>query len=619
MNLFKQGCGGRGTRTPTGGSPAVFKTAAIPLCDSSDIALDRLLRKAKLGHFSHFCNTYLPHFSDSIMLLRSLCIFMLVFLIGTNCVLAQKKQSSKVPKAIFVLSFDQMRGDFTERFSHNWGSKGFNRIMKEGSSSPLCYFNHISNMTCPGHAIILTGTYPSLNGIVSNDFFDTKLWCTCYCTEDKKHPVNGNSNIGRSPDLLKQSTLGDLLQKQQPKSKGLSFAIKDRAAILMAGKSKANAVLWFDWKSRVFATSSYYTQPTWIDDLNKSVPYSAYAGKKWNAILADSETAVDSMDVEGNFPGGDFMFPHDLGFPGQEQYTEALMTSPYSISYLFDAVKFAINRESIGKDEFPDIISIGISTTDLAGHLFGPDSREIQELYVHADSILGTFIDHLDAKIGRNNYVMVITSDHGVAPIPEYITKFGKLPVDAGRIQEKTLMETLEKELGKRCGQKENMTWIKYIEPPSIFLNDTTVLSSGFEMSMIADTLCAVLSTIDGIAQAAPTASIQQGRILPGWSKELLEMYRNDIHPDRTGEVMFMVKPYWLIGSKPASHGTGYDYDTHVPLMFLGGGIPAGQIQGKTDPADIMPTLASILNIKVQHRHGKRLELIKAPLKNKKK
>ena len=163
------------------------------------------------------------------------------------------------------------------------------------------------------------------------------------------------------------------------------------------------------------------------------------------------------------------------------------------------------------------------------------------------------------------------------------------------------------------------MTWIKYIEPPSIFLNDTTVLSSGYEMSMIADTLCAVLSTIDGIAQAAPTAIIQQGRILPGWSKELLEMYMNDIHPDRTGEVMFMVKPYWLIGSKPASHGTGYDYDTHVPLMFFGGGIRAGQIQGKTDPADIMPTLASILNIQVQHRHGKKLELIKQSGNNKKK
>lgn len=618
MNPFEQGCGGRGTRTPTGGSPAVFKTAAIPLCDSSDTANALAFRKAKLGHFSHFCNTYFPHFEVSNMLLRSFFIFLLAF-VSTNCVLAQKKKTPKAPKAIFVLSFDQMRGDFVERFSRNWGAKGFNRIIKEGSVSPLCYYNHISNMTCPGHAVILTGSYPSVTGIVSNDFFDSKLGCTCYCTEDKKHPVNGNTKIGRSPDLLKQSTLGDLVQKQQPKSKGLSFAIKDRAAILMAGKSKTNSVLWFDWKTRAFTTSSYYNQPSWIDELNKSVPYSAYAGKKWNTILADSETSPDSIDVEGNFPGGDFMFPHELGFPGQEHYTEALMTSPFSLSFLFDAVTFALNRESIGKDDHPDIVSIGISTTDLTGHIFGPDSREIQELYVHADSVLGTFIDHLDAKIGRNNYIMVITSDHGVAPIPEYITKFGKVPVDAGRIQEKTLVETLEKELGKRCGQKGNTTWIKYIEPPSIFLNDTTVLSSGYEMSMIADTLCSVLSNLDGIAQAVPTAYIQQGRIPPGWTKELLEMYRNDIHPDRTGEVMFMVKPYWLFGSKPANHGTGYDYDTHVPLMFFGGGIRGGQIQGKTDPADIMPTLASILNVQVQDRHGKNLELIKTSIKNKKK
>ncbi|MEY5131001.1 MAG: hypothetical protein RL734_1068 [Bacteroidota bacterium] len=533
---------------------------------------------------------------------------------------AQSKSNPKLPKAVIVISYDQMRGDYPENFSRFWGNKGFNRIMKEGAYSPLCHFNHVSNMTCPGHAVLLTGSYPSLTGIVSNDFFDSPSGCICYCTEDKKHPVKGNPSIGRSPELLKQLTLGDVLQKKHPKSKGLAIALKDRSAILMAGRNPQNTVLWFDWKTQNFTTSTYYTQPSWLEDLNRTLPYTAYAGKVWRTIIPDSISYEDSVTVEGNFPGGNFTFPHEIGVPGQQHYTEAMLTSPFGISYLFESAKFAIKNNEIGNDEITDIVSIGVSTTDFLGHTFGPDSREIQELYIHADSILGDFLDHLDQTIGKQNYLVVIASDHGVSPIPEYITRFGKVPVDAGRINEITLKETLEKEIGKKCGQKENATWIKYIEPPSIFLNDTTVLSSGYETNMIVDTLCTVLSKIDGIAHAVPTSMIQQGLIPPGWTKELLEMYRNDIHPDRTGEIMFMVKPYWLFGSKPASHGTPYDYDTHVPLMFFGGGIPPTQIQGKTDPADIVPTLAHILQVNIQHRHGKNLELIKLePTKTKSK
>ena len=212
--------------------------------------------------------------------------------------------------------------------------------------------------------------------------------------------------------------------------------------------------------------------------------------------------------------------------------------------------------------------------------------------------------------MGRDNYIMVITSDHGVAPIPEFITKFGKVPVDAGRIQEKTFLQEVETEMKKRINLNKEGSWIKHFEPPTLFINDELVESSGIEKDKIIDTMCAVLQSINGIAHAVPTSKIQQGIIPPGWDKELLEMFRNDIHPERTGEVMLMVKPYWLFGPKPANHGTAYDYDRHVPLMFLGGGIQAAQIIGKTDPADIMPTLASILNINAKDRHGKKLDLV---------
>jgi len=536
-----------------------------------------------------------------------------------HSIFAQSKGKSTVPKAIFVISYDQMRGDFPEKFSRFWGKRGFNRIMKEGAYSPLCHFNHVSNMTCPGHAVLLTGSYPSMTGIVSNDFFDSPSGCICYCTEDKKHPVKGNPSIGRSPDLLKQLTLGDVLQKKHPKSKGLAIALKDRSAILMAGRNPKNNVIWFDWKSQNFTTSSYYSQPQWLDELNTTVPHTAHAGKVWKTILPDSLAYEDTVHVEGNFPGGNFTFPHEIGVPGQPHYTEAMLTSPFGISYLFESVKFAIKNEEIGKDAIPDIVSIGVSTTDFLGHTFGPDSREIQELYIHADSILGDFLDYVDATIGKQHYIVVIASDHGIAPIPEYITRFGKIPVDAGRIYEKPLLDSIETRMNQMIpGNIAGKKWIKVFEPPTIFLNDTTIYTLGFETSMIVDSVCKILSSINGIASAVPTSMIQQGRIPQGWTKELLEMYRNDIHPDRTGEIMFMVKPYWLFGSKPANHGTPYDYDTHVPLMFYGGNISPMHIQGKTDPADIVPTLADIVQVNIQHRHGHNLELIKVePVKRK--
>ena len=615
-DLKHQG-GGRGTRTPTGESPAVFKTAAIPLCDSSKNALE-FLRDAKIGTFFTFLQDKihtLPKFSMLKIYIALCCFFVLTL---NPLIQAQSKSNPKLPKAVIVISYDQMRGDYPENFSRFWGNKGFNRIIKEGAYSPLCHFNHVSNMTCPGHAVLLTGSYPSLTGIVSNDFFDSPSGCVCYCTEDKKHPVKGNPSIGRSPELLKQLTLGDVLQKKHLKSKGLAIGLKDRSAILMAGRNPQNTVLWFDWKTQNFTTSSYYTQPNWLDDLNKSLPYTAYAGKVWRTIIPDSISYEDSINVEGNFPGGNVTFPHEIGVPGQQHYTEAMLTSPFGISYLFESAKFAMKNNEIGKDEITDIVSIGVSTTDYLGHTFGPNSREIQELYVHADSILGDFLDHLDRTIGKQHYIVVIASDHGVAPIPEYITRFGKVPVDAGRIYEKPLLDSIEKEMNRRCGNFQNRKWIKVFEPPSIFLNDTTIYNSGYETAMIADTMCMLLSKFEGIESAVPTSMIQQGRIPQGWTKELLEMYRNDIHPDRTGEIMFMVKPYWLFGSKPANHGTPYDYDTHVPLMFFGGGISPMQILGKTDPADIVPTLAHILQVKIQHRHGKDLELIKAePVKTK--
>ena len=538
-----------------------------------------------------------------------LALFILALGLGISTSNTWAKQSPKT-KLVVVISYDQMRGDYIERFNNILGDRGFKRLMKDGAHSPLCYYNHISNMTCPGHATLLTGCYPSKTGIVSNDFFDSPSACMCYCVEDKKSPSVGNEKLGRSPALIKTPSLSDYLAKSYPKSKTVSLALKDRAAILMSGFNTKNSVLWFDWKINAFTTSTYYKKPEWLQALNTAFPYDAYQQKTWNTIIPDSLGYEDSVRYEGKFPGGDNTFPHELGNKEQKSYAEALLTSPYGIEFLFNASKFAIEHAGLGQDNQPDMLTIGVSTTDFLGHTFGPDSRELQELYVHADNVLADFLTYLDNTIGKQSYTIVITSDHGVGPIPEYVQSFGKVPVDAGRINESECIKSLEQSLSAMFGADPNTSWISIFEPPSLFLNDSVIQQQGLKKSHVIDALCTVMQQQQGIALAVPTSSIQQGRLIGGWTKEMLEMYRNAIYPERTGDIMFMTKPYWVWGPKPATHGTPYDYDTYVPLMFYGAGIPVNAtIKGKTEPVDIAPTLANILDISMKNIHGKILDI----------
>ena len=617
---FYQGCGGRGTRTPTGESPAVFKTAAIPLCDSSDLRssyhnmmyfriigtqnchIFRILQNKNFKSYPIFFYSQLIFMKFTISLIISIVLFSLQSFGFTT--------TSKKTKLIVVISYDQMRADYLERFSPIFSQDGFRKLESQGSSSPLCFYNHVSNMTCPGHAIILTGSYPSKTGIISNDFFDTPSSCFCYCVEDKKSPVIGNEKQGRSPLLMKTPALGDYIKKKFKGSKIDAIALKDRAAILMAGQKPDN-VVWFDWKSKGFTTSTYYKKPTWIQSINQSVPFNAYVNQNWEAEIPSPFAVEDNSIYEQPFPGGDITFPHSIPNIEDKNYAEAFLSSPYGIEYLFNASKFIIEQDKLGKDNKPDLLAIGVSTTDFVGHLFGPDSREVQELYVHCDRILADFIKYLDTTIGPDSYTIVITSDHGVSPIPEFAKNVGTMPLDAGRIDENSFVQSINTYLNNTFKKLiVPSSWISVFEPPSLFINDSAIYISGISKTEIADSIAAFMVRQNGISHATSTDNLNAGMILPGWDKDLVQKFRNDIFPGRTGDIMFMVKPYWIWGSKAATHGTPYDYDTHVPLIFYGAGIPKNTvIKGSTDPADIFPTLCKILGISYDYIHGNPLDL----------
>lgn len=516
--------------------------------------------------------------------------------------------SGAVPKLIVVISYDQMRGDYPEKWEGLWGKKGFNRIRNEGVHYTQCYFDHATNMTCPGHSVLMTGCYPAKTGIVSNDFYDKDRGKMCYCTADSLYPVRGNFREGRSPLLMKMPTLGDYLMEQSPKSKVMGIGLKDRAGIVMSGK-KAQTVLWFDEEIGEFGTSSYYTRPAWLSEWNAQNSLKKYAGKAWNTLISPAIGEVDSVRWEGNFPGGGKTFPHLIpADTADKSYTDAFLVSPYSVEYLFAAAREMIYREKLGKDNAPDILSIAVSTTDYVGHVFGPDSRELQELYLHIDRYLGEFIDYLDTKVGRDKYVLVITSDHGVGPIPEAVREVGREKIDAGRLSKDKVKAKMNKYLQMFLPAGSQDDCIDRIELPSVFLNHQVLEKYHLNEDALLDSLVQFTRQLEGMNLAASTKKLLKARPAD-WDEAIWKMVKNDVYAARTGEMICYAKPYWIYGSNPATHGTPYDYDRHVPLMMLGNVIKKRTSSATVSPADIAPTIGTMLGIRMLGIDGHAIDL----------
>ncbi|MCU0329756.1 MAG: alkaline phosphatase family protein [Candidatus Kapabacteria bacterium] len=496
------------------------------------------------------------------------------------------------PRLVVVVSYDQYRGDYPPQFARFASSRGFERIRREGTVFANAAYNHASLMTGPGHATILSGMYPYRNGIVANNFCDARLQRCLYCAEDTSH--------GLSAATMLVPTLGDRLRRLDPRHKNVGIALKDRAAILMAGMS-ATTALWFDEAAGGFTTSSAYRKPAWLPGLNTRLPFTAYQGRTWRAGLADSlDPAIDDVMGEGTMSSGRRSFPHRMPMASDsEQYVADFVRSPYSVEYLFAAAVETIRRDALGADSIADVLAIGVSTTDFLGHTFGPDSREVQELYRACDTILASFIDALDTLVGRTHYVLVVTSDHGVAPIPEVIRNAAEAQgttIDAGRIRQATLRRAVDSALTHRYGGPDSF-WVERILEPALYLDTALCQRRNIDIDSAAAYAAAALLALQGMEAALPSAQLSQDVCPEGLSLEHFARIKRSFRPDRCGHVVLFPKRYWIFGSTPATHGTYHDYDRSVPLMFFGGGVGHSTVNDAASPVDIAPTLGRLLGL----------------------
>ncbi len=548
---------------------------------------------------------------------------------------------ASTPKLIVVISYDQLRADRLAAYKDDFGSKGFARVRSEGLVFDSCLYMHAVNMTAPGHSVLLSGCDPYKTGIVGNDFYDRKLGRMVYATEDTGSVL--------SPRNLMVPTVGQLLKAGSPHSKVIGLAIKDRAAILMTGLH-ADYALWLEPDQGGLGTSKHYRAPSWLKTFNHDHDLSTYGGRTWNAsqaavklpapqemearmkanppmdpahdlpVLSLSQriTLMDSVPWEGKFPGigGTNAFPHTMPSFGAKEYWDAFVCTPWSIDWIMEAAKTCIEKEHLGKEDHTDMLCIGVSTTDEVGHLFGPDSREMKEILMSSDRALGDFIDFLDKEVGRANYELVISSDHGVADIPE--SPMGNADHSRGRILAKTLTDQLQRpyqnfapvDLGEGVkAEKQSGGFVREFSPPFIFVDSALVKSIAPSFAAGCDTLCAILHSINGIGIAIPTAQVLAGHRPAGIDEQTFELIRHSIYPQRSGDIVVFPQRGWIFGPKSTTHGTPYEYDRHVPLMFFGDGITPGVRTEPAHPEDLAPTLATQLQLKLHNADGHPLDL----------
>jgi predicted AlkP superfamily pyrophosphatase or phosphodiesterase len=507
------------------------------------------------------------------------------------------------PKLVVGIVVDQMRYDYLTRFYSKYGEGGFKRMMNEGFNCRNNHFNYVPTKTGPGHASIFTGTTPKYHGIIGNDWYDKKLKKQVYCVDDDSVTSVGTTrDAGKeSPHRMLTTTFGDENRLfTQMRGKTIGIAIKDRGSVLSAGHT-ANAAYWFDFEndgSGLWISSSFYMKelPQWVQDFNASNITESYF-KEWNTLYdinTYTESGSDMNTFEEPFKGKETpTFPYDLAkLKDQNRGFNMIANSPYGNSLTSDFAIAAIEGEQLGQDAITDVLTVSYSSTDKVGHVFGPNSKEVEDTYLRLDKDLERLFNTLDSKVGKGNYTVFLTADHAA---PDVLNYMKSVRIPSGFFNETTMQNELNAFLKSKYGV-ENIIVSKINN--QLFLDHDKINNNGLDLVKIKNELSYKLLQYDLIDKVYVTNGINQMNGSTGYLEELLQ---NGHNQKRSGDILFVFDPYVL---KEASwnttgtdHGTALNYDTHVPLLFFGKGIKHGQTLQRTNIIDIAPTMSALLGI----------------------
>lgn len=521
-------------------------------------------------------------------------LLVLLFLCWTTQSVFSQKDA---PKLVVGIVIDQMCYDYLYRFYPNFGKGGFKRLMDKGSHFRNVTYNYVPTFTGPGHASIYTGTTPSNHGIIGNDWFHRPYNRGVNCVDDTSVTALGTQSVDGlcSPHFLRANTITDQLRLTYPSSKVIGVSIKDRGAILPAGHL-ANGAYWYDYSSGKFISSSFYFKslPTWVTDFSVQHPIASYLAKPWN-LLKDSSCyyyrKMDDSPYEVLIAGKNKpIFPYTLSeLPFDQQLTN-FTAFPEANTYLTDFAVAAMNAENLGKHTTTDFLTISYSTPDIAGHAFGPYSLEMEDMYFRLDNEIARLLTTLDKQVGKGNYVVFLTADHAVVPVPELLIDH-QLPGGYLFLADK------EKGLRELSLQTYQVDVVDRIENANIYLKKeflNTPLTNNY-----LNTLKTAIGQWSETKLVLTKVELQQAPV-NNWA----EMMQAGYDPERSGDLIFILQPGFLPKStdtpgahKGTSHGSAFNYDTHVPVLFYGKDIPQQDVFTPYSITDIAATVVHILDV----------------------
>lgn len=529
----------------------------------------------------------------------------ILFLFTFNLCLAQSNQTNSKnsdeilkPALVIGILVDQMRYDYLTRYYHRYGEGGFKRLMNDGFEFKNNHFNYIPTYTGPGHASVFTGTYPAIHGVIANDWYDKELKRSVYCVEDENAaPIGTGHKAGKmSPHRMKTTSITDQLRLHtQQKAKVIGLSLKDRGAILPAGHS--GTAYWFHGKDEGnWITSSFYMEqlPGWVQQFNDSNIAETYLNDTWNTLYpieTYTESGPDLSPYEDRLRGiENSVFPYNLKTLAPDNGNfDIIKETAFGNNITTDFAIAAIEGENLGKNNTTDFLAISYSSPDYIGHTFGVNSVEVQDNYLRLDKEIERFLNYLDARLGKGNYTVFLTADHGAVHTPGYLQSQN---IPAGFFDRSDLQVKLK----EYSIATFSIDVVERVQSNQVFLNKEALKSKNLNAETVQQTLADFLLTYPKIDKVYTRKQLEGN----SYSRDTGYLVQNGFNQKRSGDVVYVLDPAVISSGYMkggTTHGSGFTYDTHVPLLLYGNGIKKGHTYQKSEITDIAPTLSALLGI----------------------
>jgi predicted AlkP superfamily pyrophosphatase or phosphodiesterase len=502
---------------------------------------------------------------------NALTLSLLIAALGAG----QQAAAPPKPKLILAIVVDQFRYDYLTRYRAEY-SAGLHRLLTAGAVFTNANLEHAPTVTAIGHSTLLTGALPSVSGIIGNEWFDrASRKVVTSVTDDTVKLLGGSSDPPASPRNMMVTTVGDELKiATGGKSHVVGVSVKDRSAILPAGHM-ADGAFWIEQSSGSVVSSTYYFPdlPGWVKELNSAKPANQYSGVDW---IGHKMLKVDE--------------------PG---YYASLPYTPFGNELVELMAERAIAAEKLGRHDATDILTVSFSSNDYVGHTYGPDSPEAHDTALRTDKLLDKLFRNLDAQVGMSSVLVVLTADHGASAVPELSIA---RKIGGGRLSPFDLRDAVEGKLEERFGKEKWIMGIggglnpKFYEYLSFYLDRELIRQKKLDETIVERFAADAARAIPHIARV-----YTREQLLPGHAMNdtIGRRVQSGFYAPRGADVLLIPEPHWIYGVSGTTHGSPYDYDTHVPIIFMGPGIKPGKYNRAIAPNDIAPTLATMLEVEI--------------------